>query len=126
MRMLFVVSIALVLDASACAQQAADPYSTGMTLLSPDGCPVFVEGIVPNSPAERAGIRAGDRILAIDGTHVTNGSQAANSCVRRVARERLSGLMLSKTMETMLISRNGSKVVPSLGAANVLASEPSR
>lgn len=77
MRMLCVVSIALVLGASAGAQESVDPYSIGMTLWSPDGCPIFVGEVAAGSPAERAGVRAGDHLLAVDGTHVGEGSQAS-------------------------------------------------
>jgi C-terminal processing protease CtpA/Prc len=76
MRVLLLVAIALVLFASASAQQGVDPYSTGITLLSGDGCPVFVGDVIAGSPAEHAGIRAGDRVLAVDGTLVRDLSQA--------------------------------------------------
>jgi len=76
MRAHFIVSI-LALGALASAQQLADPYSTGVTLWSPESCPIFVTEVAAGSPAERAGIRAGDHLLAVDGTHVSEGSQAA-------------------------------------------------
>jgi C-terminal processing protease CtpA/Prc len=76
MRAHFIVSI-LVLAAWASAQQVAEPYSAGVTLLSPDNCPIFVAEVVAGSPAGRAGIRAGDHLLAVDDTHLSEGSQAA-------------------------------------------------
>lgn len=75
--MLFITSIALGLAAAVSAQQPADPYLTGLTLLSPKGCPVFVGNVVPGSPGERAGILPGDRLLAVAGTHVGDLGEAA-------------------------------------------------
>ena len=77
MRVLFMVSIALVLGTSVRAQQPAEPYFVGMTLWSPNGCPIFVGEVAAGSPAERAGIQAGDHLLAVDGTRVTKGAQAS-------------------------------------------------
>jgi S1-C subfamily serine protease len=120
MRMLFLVSVALALCASGRAQQVADPYSTGMILLSPDGCPVFVGGVVANSPAERAGILAGDRVLAVDGTHVTSGGQAAtlirsNSPARVTLRLLRGGKEIEAVSErerrSWIFARNGQKTI---------------
>ncbi|HEV2617290.1 MAG TPA: RIP metalloprotease RseP [Candidatus Acidoferrales bacterium] len=38
--------------------------------------PVQVAGVIPKSPAAKAGIKAGDRIVAIDGTKVSNWDEA--------------------------------------------------
>ncbi len=46
-----------------------------------DSLGVLVEGVVPKSPAERAGIMAGDRILAFEGTPV-HSSEEITSMVR--------------------------------------------
>ena len=59
------------------AQQMPDPYSIGITFLSAKGCPVFVAGVVPGSPGDRAGIQPGDRLLAVAGTNVGNLADAA-------------------------------------------------
>jgi S1-C subfamily serine protease len=77
MRAFWGVLIALALGAPAQAQQNADPYSIGVTFFSPHSCPIFVNSVAAGSPAERAGIRAGDRLLAVDGTPVSEGSRAA-------------------------------------------------
>lgn len=67
----------IVLGASAIAQQPADTYYTGMTLWNPAGCPIFVGKVAVGSPSDRAGVRPGDYLLAVDGTSVTEGSQAS-------------------------------------------------
>ena len=38
--------------------------------------PVQVAGVIPQSPAEKAGVKVGDRIVAIDGTKVSDWDQA--------------------------------------------------
>jgi C-terminal processing protease CtpA/Prc len=55
-----------------------DPYSIGITMWEPprEDCPIFVGGVIPGSPAERAGIRAGDHLLAIGTSTVENLAQA--------------------------------------------------
>lgn len=46
----------------------AEEYATGMTLVRPGpACPLYVVGVVPGSPANRAGLRPGDRLVSIDG-----------------------------------------------------------
>lgn len=51
------------------AQTSADPYSIGVDIWPPvkNGCPMVIGSVGVKSPAERAGIRAGDRLLAVDG-----------------------------------------------------------
>jgi peroxiredoxin len=50
-----------------------DPYSIGVTMWEPrKDCPIFVGAVMPGSPAERAGIRAGDHLLAIGASAVEN------------------------------------------------------
>jgi peroxiredoxin len=54
-----------------------DPYSIGITMFGPrNDCPIFVGGVIPGSPAERAGIRAGDHLLAIGAGAIENLAQA--------------------------------------------------
>ena len=48
-----------------------------MTLFGRKGCPVFVGAVSPGSPANRAGIRPGDRLLAVAGTRVGDLEEAA-------------------------------------------------
>ena len=52
------------------AQQKSDLSGTfaGVgAVLSQDGTDLVVQSVIPGAPAERAGVRAGDRILAVDG-----------------------------------------------------------
>ncbi len=54
-----------------------DPYSIGVAITQPSGCPVLILDVLPNSPAERAGLKQADRLLAVDGKKVRNNAQAA-------------------------------------------------
>lgn len=58
------------------AQETPDPYSTGVSLTSAPGCGVFILSSVPGSPADRAGLRSGDRVAAINGTRIVGFPQA--------------------------------------------------
>ena len=49
-----------------------DPYSIGAALAGQGNCPVFISGVIPGSPAEHAGLRGGDYLLAIGGKRVEN------------------------------------------------------
>jgi C-terminal processing protease CtpA/Prc len=52
---------------------SADDYVTGMTVVgkprSGSSCPPIVAGVHPDTPAAKAGIQPGDRLLAVDGHH---------------------------------------------------------
>lgn len=58
-------------------QTALAPYSIGVELMQPAGCPVFITAVLPQSPAERAGLRPGDRVLRVDGDKVHSNDDAA-------------------------------------------------
>ncbi len=71
-------SLVLCMVAFGGAQEVADPYSIGASLTSARGCPVFVLGVVSGSPAERAGLQSGDRVIAVNGAPTVDPSRAAN------------------------------------------------
>ena len=69
----------LLFGGVASAQQVPkDPFSIGVTMFSHVGCPVFVGGVDIGSPAERAGIKGGDHVLAVEGTPITDIRTAAH------------------------------------------------
>jgi hypothetical protein len=60
----------------------------------PEGPGVLLQGVVPGSPAEAAGIRAGDRIVAFEGTSVANLEEyAARLFAARPGQEVRIGLL---------------------------------
>ena len=64
-----------------CFYQETEPsYVTGMTLFGPSpSCPIFVGGVDRGSPAAAAGIKAGDRLIAINGGLVADLLDAARA-----------------------------------------------
>jgi len=69
----------LLLAAVTCVgdQFTFDPYTIGVSLMQPSGCGVYITDVMKDSPAERAGLKAGDRIRAIDGRRPENNAEAA-------------------------------------------------
>lgn len=51
-------------------------YKVGIPTPAYTRQPVRVAGVIPKSPAETAGIKAGDKVVAIDGTKVANWDEA--------------------------------------------------
>jgi len=64
-----------------CFYQETEPsYVTGMTLFGPSpSCPIFVGGVDRGSPAAGAGIKAGDRLIAINGVSIADLQDAARA-----------------------------------------------
>jgi C-terminal processing protease CtpA/Prc len=55
------------------SQQKQLLYRTGLTIIEPSpACPVFVGGVDKDSPAEKAGVKPGDQLIAVDGMAVTS------------------------------------------------------
>ena len=70
---LFSISLAVY------TQEAPKHYVIGVEILgsSKAGCPVFIGRVGKNSPAARVGIKAGDRLLAVDESAVSNPGDAS-------------------------------------------------
>lgn len=77
MRPASVIRLAIAAAALVCAQDDFDPYSIGVALMQPVGCPVFISEVMPGSPAARAGLKPGDRIRSIDHHKIESNSEAA-------------------------------------------------
>ncbi len=75
-----IASLLLVLLClTVCGQDWRERYATGITLIQPveEKAPVFVGKVSRGSPADVAGVRAGDRLLAVDGFAVAAAGEAA-------------------------------------------------
>src|SRR5690606_16161853 len=72
---------------------------------------VRVEHVVRGGPADKAGVRSGDRIVAVEGKPVTQPAQVSRAVTSRKAGETI----------TLAVERRGS----SIDASIVLASRPS-
>lgn len=75
---IFSVTILLFAGLASAQELPKDPFSVGLTIWSHPGCPLYVGGVNVGSPAERAGIRSGDRMLSVEGTPVRDPRTAAH------------------------------------------------
>jgi S1-C subfamily serine protease len=70
MKRLCFLGLGVIMSGSAVGWPSS--FVTGMTLMSAaESCPVFVASVGVGSPAEQAGIKSGDVLVAINGTHVS-------------------------------------------------------
>src|SRR5580693_4526022 len=55
-------------------QTIGDRYAIGVSFTKnwKSSCPAFVSGVYPKSPAARAGLRSGDKLLKVNGTDVSS------------------------------------------------------
>jgi C-terminal processing protease CtpA/Prc len=73
----FCIALALLLTTDSPAQ-VAERFVTGIQVVGAgESCSVFVGGVVRDSPAALAHVKTGDVLLAVYGTAVTTGEQAA-------------------------------------------------
>jgi serine protease Do len=70
------------------AQTVTPTLASGLKLARDQG--VVVADTIPGSPAERAGLRAGDLVLALDGKPMENGRQLQIGLYRRMAGDVVS------------------------------------
>jgi len=71
MKTLRFLGIGLLMSCPVIGQDASS-FVTGITLLSgAESCPVFVAGVGAGSPAQQAGIKSGDVLVAVNGTPVS-------------------------------------------------------
>ncbi len=71
---------------------------TGMSLASPPGRGILVAVVTPGGPAEKAGVRVGDRIVEVDGQRVIGSAEAISA---QLASE--------KDLQVIMVEREGSK-----------------
>jgi S1-C subfamily serine protease len=88
--------------------------------MQPSGCGVYITDVMKGSPAERAGLKPGDRIRAIDGRRVENNSQAAEMLrgdrpdkvrVRIVRGGREFEAVVTREESSEILARAGKKLV---------------
>jgi membrane-associated protease RseP (regulator of RpoE activity) len=105
-----------------CFYQETEPrYVTGMTLFGPSpSCPIFVGGVVRGSPAAAAGIKAGDRLIAINGVPIAdlqdaaraiNGESAEPVSLRLARGEESYAVTVQKETMATRMKRDGQKTV---------------
>ncbi|MFO7178820.1 MAG: redoxin domain-containing protein [Pseudomonadota bacterium] len=87
------------------AQPTAEPGWLGVELaLRPSGEPgVLVRGVVPDSPAQRAGLAPGDVILSLDGERADRPADLVSLVVNRAAGDRV-GIVFLRDGNTRLAS----------------------
>jgi len=60
----------------------SDPFSLGLNITSRPGCAVVVGGVGRGSPAEKGGVRQGDRLLEVNGAYVGTSFSEAGRLLR--------------------------------------------
>jgi C-terminal processing protease CtpA/Prc len=102
------------------AQQGAPTYVTGASIVGGKSPCLFIGSVNAKSPAADAGIRSGDRIVAVDGTSVTivqDAAQRMYSESARPVRLQLSrdgkpyNVTLQLELFTTILEKNGMKLL---------------
>ncbi len=68
---------------------------------------VFIDSVLPGSPAEEAGLREGDIILDIDGEEVTTIVEVQQAVIRREFDEPVEVTVLRRGRERTITVRTG-------------------
>jgi C-terminal processing protease CtpA/Prc len=103
-------------------QQAKPKYVTGVSIVGSKSPCVLIGSVSPKSPAADAGIRTGDRIVAVDGATVTTvqdaahlmRSESANPVTLQLMRGgKLYSVTVQRELYTAILERNGMKALES-------------
>ena len=103
-------------------QQAKPKYVIGASIVGGKSPCVFIGSVRAKSPAADAGIRAGDRIVTVDGTIVTTAqdaarhmrSESANPMTLQLMRDRkLHSVTVQRELYTAILERDGMKTLES-------------
>lgn len=78
MKTLYILGLGLLTSLPVAGQGRSSSFVTGMTVVGGDGssCPPFVTYVGAGSPAEIAGIKSGDVLIALEGTSVSTHPEA--------------------------------------------------
>jgi PDZ domain len=120
MKTFYKVLIALTCMATRVQAQAPvnDPYSIGVALGGQGNCPVFISGVIPDSPAEHAGILGGDYLMAVAGTAVEGIAQAfdllrsekpANVTLKLWRSGKEFEVVVGREKRSLILASNGGK-----------------
>lgn len=120
MKTFYKVLIALTCMATRVRAQAPlnGPYSIGVALGGQGNCPVFISGVIPDSPGELAGILGGDYLMAVGGTDVEGIAQAfdllrsekpANLTLRLWRSGKEFEAVVGREKQSLILARNGGK-----------------
>lgn len=120
-RILRALLIALTLAGTIFGQDSARTYSIGSTIVQGNpGCPVFVWRVWRKSPAAKAAIRPGDRLIAVDGIPVTSAQDAGSRlraqsakpvALQLVRAGKQISVIVPREELAVILERNGWKMV---------------
>ncbi len=113
MKMSFLVVVLVCAFCSGSRSQETKPrFVTGVTIVGSGApCPVFVSGVHKDSPADKAGIKAGDLLAAVDGHTVTDTQDAVHSLFSTSATPVTLQLMRDEKPYTVTVQREELAVV---------------
>jgi hypothetical protein len=87
--LLFVIASTAVASTATAAPRASNPAFLGIQMIDASGGrgPCVIEGATRDGPAEAAGLRSGDRVLAVDGKPIENCSALLDEITRHAPGE---------------------------------------
>jgi S1-C subfamily serine protease len=113
------------LMAGASAQNPADRYSVGIGLIGSkaNNCPVLVATVGPKSPAGLAGIRAGERLVAVNGSpvsaltlrqvsHLLTGTGPGRVSLRMWRDGLFYEVQVPREKNSTILAKHGQKMLP--------------